>query len=633
VRKPVLDAKRLNGEEAQRLVQNMGPSFSIVESFPGSVPVFSGVPYLIVRGATPSGTISYYDGIPLPSLFHLALGPSVVEPHFVGPVRFYPGVAPARYGPRSGGVVLQGGPDASALSRDARMLELRLLDSSGFINKRLEDGSLSIAWRFGNPGLILGALSLDATLSYYSYQLRYETGLSDRTRLLVSLLGTGDALGDRSAPEDDISLSTHRLFARLTHRAGAAEFGSQLVLGSDDSTLGAELSGRALTVSPSVYAQWRRKRNWLRVGAEMSAALARLKRGQAPPNPPAESTRDNRITLDPEDFLDGQPFSSVPTRNLFDLYAELHFEPLTDLQLDLGLRGDLWLAGSHSDVALGPSLAARYRVSRWLELHGAIGLTNRPRTSPLPIPGLDNVALDAGVERSVQSEAGAELQFGRELSIDLTAFYHRYIDVVYLELILDCQGNTDPGAAQALLTRQDPVASICRRSGLPTASGESHGLEVFLKRDLTKDLSGFLSYMLSFATSTARDGTDFTPQSDVRHVINAVLRYDLGAGFALGLRFHFRTGKMAVNTIYDLSSERFERVEYRLPGFLRADAHASYAWRVPFGRMEASLGIQNFTFSREAINRDCYALMREVQCQVDYQPYIVLPNAGLRAEF
>ena len=43
-------------------------------------------PYLIVRGATPAGSLSYYDGIPVPSLFHLALGPSVVDPgHWISP--------------------------------------------------------------------------------------------------------------------------------------------------------------------------------------------------------------------------------------------------------------------------------------------------------------------------------------------------------------------------------------------------------------------------------------------------------------------------------------------------------------------------------------------------------------------
>ena len=35
--------------------------------------------------------------------------------------------------------------DPEVLRSDARMLELRLLDTSGFINRKLDDGSVSIA--------------------------------------------------------------------------------------------------------------------------------------------------------------------------------------------------------------------------------------------------------------------------------------------------------------------------------------------------------------------------------------------------------------------------------------------------------------------------------------------------------
>lgn len=632
VREAAPDGKRLSNEEAARLSHSMGPSFSIVESLPGSVPVFSGVPYMIVRGATPSGTTSFYDGVPLPSLFHLALGPSLIEPFLMGPVQYYPGVAPARYGPRSGGVIFQEPAEASWMRTDTRLLEVRLLDSTGLINRKLEDGTVSAAWRYGNPGLMLGLLGLDATLSYYNYQVRYETGLSDRTRLLLTVLGSGDQLGERSAPQDDISLASHRFLARLTHRMGAVQFGSELMVGYDDSTLGTELSGSGLRVDPDLYLRWRQGSTWLRAGVHMSASAVQLRHGLTGPVEPTRGDRDNRINLDPEDFLDGQPYRSVPIRNVSAAYTELHFEPLRDLRFDLGARGDLFLSGSQADAAFSPSLSARYRLAPTIDLHGGIGLAHRPHTSPLPIPGLNDVALDGGVEGVIQTEAGAELQFGRELKVDITGFYHRYLDVVYLELILDCQGNTDPNAAQAILTRED-LASICRGRGLPTANGESHGVELFVKRDLTRDLSGLLSYTLGFASATARDGTHFTPQSDVRHLFNTVLQYKLGAGFTLGLRGMFRTGKMAVNTIFDQGTQLVERVEFRLPSFVRADIYATYAFRTSFARMEASLGFQNFTFSREAINRDCFAVNRDVQCRVDYQPYIVLPNAGLRAEF
>jgi TonB dependent receptor len=626
-------ATQFSASETQAVQHSMGPAFSIAESLPGVVPVFSGVPYLIIRGATPAGSLTYYDGVEIPSLFHLALGPGVIDTRLQGDVHFHAGAAPARYGAHIGGVIDQDGPDTDTLRTPVRSVQLSLLDVSGFVNVPTPDGGLSLSWRYGNAGAVLGALGLNATLSYFDYQLRYATVLDAHTRLLVLALGAGDQLGDRDAPADDIVLSFHRLLTRLTYRVNDLEFGAQLMFGADLSTLGQQISGQALRGVPSLYAQWRKGTSSLRVGTELSSALAKLTRGSEMTSSTAQSFRTSRLTLDPEDFLDGQPFSAVPTRTLASTYAELHLEPGLHLQLDLGLRAELWLAGSHADAALSPSLFVRQRATDWLELHAAAALVHKPRTSPLPIPGLNDVALDAGVESALQSEVGASVRLDPSTLFEANLFYHRYMDVVYLELILDCQGNTDPSAAQALLTQRNPLSSICRRSGLPTADGESHGLELFLKRDLTDRLSGFLSYTFAFANATAHDGTRFTPEADVRHLLNAVLQYDFHNGFSLGLRVQYRTGKMAVNTIFDVAADQFTRLEYRLPGFLRADVHASYGWPVSFGRLEATVGVQNATFSREATNRNCFSQLDQVVCQVDYQPYIVLPNVSLRADF
>ena len=625
----------------------MGPSFSITESLPGVVPVFSGVPYLLVRGATPAGSLFYYDGIEVPTLFHVALGPSIVDPHLLGAMHFYAGAALPRYGAHIGGVSSYAATDPESLRVTRREVELSLLDTSGRLNLPLQDGAFSISWRLGNPGLMLAALrvalandDLDATLSYYDYQVRYESRIAEHTRVLLLALGANDQLGERTAPQDDIKLTFHRLQARITHQIRDVEFGARLLLGSDASTLGQELRGTALRAAPGLFMQWQRNNARLRVGADMSTAVAQLSRGPSDSSMPSAPTRDNRITLDPQDFLDGQPFTSVPGRSLNAVYSEFELRVLQNLELQLGLRGDLWLSGSAHDAALSPQFALRYRALHWLELHSAFAFPHNPRTSPIPLPGLNDIALDHGVQGALQAEAGVTVHVTDDTQVDVTGFYHRYLDVVYFELILDCQGNTNPSAAQAVLTRQDPRTSICRRSGLPTADGDAAGMELLLKRALTRDLSGFLSYTLTFANATAVDGTRFSPQSDVRHTLNAVLSYEIGGGFAVGIRVHYRSGKPAVNTVYDLSTDEFTHLRARLPGFFRLDLRATYRWLASFGQMEASIGMQNVTASHEATNRDCVPVQSNdsspvttVQCSVDYQPFIVLPNIGLKASF
>ncbi len=634
VREEAVQPTQPKEAETAALSEDLGTSFSLAESLPGSLPVFSGVPYLIVRGATPSGTATYYDGVLIPSLFHIALGPAVVDPNLLGKVTFHAGVPPARYGRNIGGALVADAPRALRAERPRRVLELTLLDASGYLY--VPEIRTAVAWRVGDPGLLMQALGLDATLNYYDYQVRHEATLGAGTELVLLALGAGDELGDRTAPEDDIALDFHRVLARITRRVGDTTIGTQLVLGYDHSLLGEELDGEGLRAAPSVFVEHAFTRARFRAGADYLATHVSLTRRPGRESEESEFDRSNNFTLDPQDFLDGQPFASLPARGTGGVFAELEAEVLPRLTLSAGVRGDVWLTGSHSELAASPSGRVRFILTPGLELFSAIGVGASVRGSPVPLPSLSDVSIDAGLSRALQFEAGASWQALSDLQLQAAYFRHRYDEVVYLELILDCPGNTDPNAAQTVLMG---TGSICRGTGLPTADGVAQGLELYVKRDLTARLAGFASYTLSFAEAQARDGTRFTPQSDVRHMINAVLRFDLGAGFALGARLHFRSGKMAVNTLYDEPSAQFTRSEARLPGFFRADVRGSYSWRTSFGRLEASVGVQNVTASSEPTNRDCFldtsmglAPPLPIVCNVDYQRAILLPNLGLRAE-
>ena len=69
--------RRMEEEELRDMPGAFGDPYRTVTSMPSMVPVLSGVPYVYVRGAPPGGTRYYYDDIPMPGLFHVALGPAV----------------------------------------------------------------------------------------------------------------------------------------------------------------------------------------------------------------------------------------------------------------------------------------------------------------------------------------------------------------------------------------------------------------------------------------------------------------------------------------------------------------------------------------------------------------------------
>src|SRR5688572_27700537 len=75
VREP--SSTSLQREELRSLPGAFGDPFRALEALPGSAPLQSGTPYVILRGAPPGNTATLIDGIPVPLLFHLAIGPAV----------------------------------------------------------------------------------------------------------------------------------------------------------------------------------------------------------------------------------------------------------------------------------------------------------------------------------------------------------------------------------------------------------------------------------------------------------------------------------------------------------------------------------------------------------------------------
>ena len=181
---------RVPAEEARDAPGTIGDPLRVLDAMPGVVPIASGLPYGYVRGAPPASVGYAYDDIQLPELYHFALGPSVIHPRMLGPLHFYPGVPPARFGRRLGGELAVDGPPETV--DPTGELELRLLDVNGFLQVPAAGGSFSFAGRYGYPGPLLRAISPDTALDYWDYQTRLDLPLSSSARFQVVGLGSFD---------------------------------------------------------------------------------------------------------------------------------------------------------------------------------------------------------------------------------------------------------------------------------------------------------------------------------------------------------------------------------------------------------------------------------------------------------
>ena len=154
----------LRGKEIQEVPGTFGDPFRVIQALPGVASVVSLLPFPVVRGASPSSTGFLIDGTPIPMLFHLLAGPSVINPDFIDEIQFYPGGAPAPYGGYTAGIV--DGLTARGDGKPLVDLDANLLEVGGLVREPIKaiDATVTAAARYGFPGLLLSLATNQASL-------------------------------------------------------------------------------------------------------------------------------------------------------------------------------------------------------------------------------------------------------------------------------------------------------------------------------------------------------------------------------------------------------------------------------------------------------------------------------------
>ncbi len=623
IQRPEPTAHIVSLEQLRELPGAFGDPYRVIDALPGVVPVMTGMPYVYVRGAPPAATAYYYDDIVMPALFHLGLGPAVVHPAMVGDIDFYPGVAPARYGRKTGGVVTGKGALRPLKEGLHGELELRLVDAQVYLAKPFaRGGRIEVAGRYGYPGPAIKLFESSAVVQYWDYQLRSIVPLSSRTEASLVVLGSFDFIGSRSNGrlKRQLELQFHRLEARVEQRRDNLTFGGALSAGFERSGLEDTMDITAYRMGPRVWLERNLRSAKLRLGADMTATLGRLENPLSDPDDPTDAFRQNPI------------YRSARHRDVVGAYSELRFPLLDKLEFDLGLRSDMWVTGGDVQWAIEPRGVARYFARDDLTLHIASGLAYQPAVFLIPLPGIADTALDRGLQRAVQSEIGAKLELPASFSLEAKAFWHVYDRMLSFEAIEDgdvtCNVAPIPAPSDGTPpTVQDEI--VCEETeGFARLSAQAFGSEWMLRRDYREALSGWLSYTLSKASARSESGRAFTPNFDVRHVANLILQWRIGPRWRISLRGFAQSGRHAL----DSATSADPRRRKRLPAFYRGDLQISRVWPKRWGELRFSFDWLNFTFRREPLGWDCYEPTGA--CSVSYVEFpVTLPMLGVRGSF
>lgn len=620
-RAPIEGARPIALDRAREIPGTFGDPYRAALLSPGVTPFISLLPFFYLRGAPITGTVYYYDDLALPAIYHVGAGPAVIHPRLVGDIQVIPGIAPARYGRHTGGVVIGSGPPIAA-PRDVELeAELRLLDVNGYVRVPVAGGSIAAAGRFGYPALVLEAIDPTIQLDYGDYAVRADLPTVGDQHFSFVWIGSYDAIDMRMSSariNDQLELAStlqfHRGELRYFSRTSALEVGVALRGGYDASELPEVVRMEAAHFGPRFWLRWSDGAFTLRAGADAIATAGSLE-------------SDDTLVIHNPPF---SYYAESTERAVLGAYAELDWRPFDELTIAGGLRTDAWLAGSLVEGAVDPRLRISVRPVRGVEIHAAAGVARMPAIFLLPLPGLSELPLRDGLQTAIQSEAGVTLsgRGGLGSSRVTTRFYvHHYDGLMFTDL------------TNAVDSEERVVCEngLCRTI-IPDfrAQGLGYGFEVELATDLGPNLWFLFTYTIGETeVAPLGDAVPFIPNYDVRHVFNAVLSWDTGIGFVAGIRGFLRSG-MADGFVWAGEDLALAYYEQRLPWFGRLDASMAYGWDAGWARLRVGIEWMNVLFflGAEPLGIACEDLAEPPPepCEVTYQPALFLPNASFRID-
>ncbi|MEE2786588.1 MAG: TonB-dependent receptor [Myxococcota bacterium] len=593
-----VEAQRISVDrfEASHVAGTMGDPLRVIQTLPGVSTFASFVPFPIVRGAPPGDTGYFIDETPIPMLFHLGIGTSVIHPQLVDQVNFYPGVAPIRYGRYVGGAV-QATTRLSERDVWVADLDMNLFQSGALLSTPLNEGRtrLTIGGRISYTGLLFSLLADNVFLNFWDYNARIDHRLSTGHTLRVAAFGAQDELGEKDDPTNRFFVDFHRLVLRYAIPEGKSRWIAGVDLGTDrldtpasrqqsESVGEANVSGdaeddaeaflREYTIRPLLRWQYDVSDNVaLETGADMEVLPAS--------NSSQGFDEDNPDEASVQDFI-----SSPETRYVFGIYHALTLN-LTRWRLTPSLRLDYYQ--STEKLGLDPRFAGRYAVSDTTAIKGAIGLAHAQQRFFVPIPGFGNIEFNTPLQEAWQATIGVEHQLGDGFSIDASVYgvYRRHL----IKLGFDDEDDDtdavdpdDPTVIESVDTDFDLT--------VPTQDGRAFGLEVLLRKKRTSKVFGWLGYTLQRVER--RGSRSWLPDPlDQTHIVNGVISWRFARDWIWGVRVHYHTGR-----------PRSDDKTQRIPGFFQIDTRLDVLWVKDDYQVNFYLDVINLSLQEEYVFED-----------------------------
>lgn len=574
------DATTLSGPEAKRIPGAFGDPFRAIEALPGVVPLVSGVPYFYVRGSPPGNVGYFLDGIRVPLLFHMGLGPSVIHPAFISEVELSPGPVPS-VGRASAGAVMAGLTEPSGTVRAEG--SIRAVDTGAFVEAPFDEGrgAAMAGGRVSYAGWLFSVAQSSTSLGYWDYAARVVHEPSSGSRISIFGFGAFDYLSEKQEKGDDVRLfdtTFHRVDLRFDQTLDPrTELRYDLILGWDQTGLDVdrEVVDKLLQLKATLLHQATEDVT-LKGGLDFSAD-------------------DFRFDLDRGDDEGFVQFFAPRLDLSLAAWLQAPLRLGSRLSLLPGVRAEVFASSGEVALALDPSIAAELEVTRGVALVHAHGLASQMPSFIVAGPGFRPGLDQGGLQRALHTSGGLVLEperWGETGPTKPAVWTVKAIGYRVGFIDLNDALGTSPLSGEGF---PDGFGDFDQRY-----LGTSTGLELSVRRRLTEGFGMIAAYTLGKSDRFA--GTRRLPSGfDRTHVASAAFSYDFGAGFGGGLRNLFYTGTPLIKdrgTILVVSD--------RLAPFYRLDWRFEKKWRLgPRGFITVVAEVANTFLAKEQIGESC----------------------------
>ena len=640
-RVPQVTARTLSREEIATLPGSQGDPLRALQNLPGVARTPGGLGLLVLRGASPNQSLVFVGEHPVPRAFHVLSLASVVPADAIERIEFVPGNFDSRYGNATGGVVMieprrgrRDGVHGFAkvdLTAAGAMVE-------GALGKR--GGSFIVGGQRGYvDGVLLAAQKLlgeqDFLLPrYYDYQAMLEHPLPGGASISARVLGSGDRIRLRrdGEPAFDFRSDWHRADVVYRRRSGPW----RLMVSP---AFRYEIGER--NVPPQASEQHRRD---FVTSFRAEAVRDLSQRFMLVFGTDLQVDAFSARTILPADSgVPGETMAQEAkgTETWVGTYATAHLR-LGSLLLTPGVRASGFVVGSATAFSVDPRVNARIEVGERWNVRLAVGAYSRPSVRRYAadgrlVPGgarlgTDNLILPgffANFEPLVTFEPLEDtLRVARALQASATV-QHDFLAGYTAELTGFWREQNDGQPPQVL------------GQVLPETHTRNYGLELLLRKPLTRRLYGWVAYTLmrSQLFTLARGdqpGQRFTADFDQRHNLAVIASYKLPNNWQIGGRFRLVSGTPYTPILGALQyAGSYLQIQgpynsARFPPFHQLDLRVDKRWILRRASVTAYLDVQN-VYNRT--NVEAYIYNYDFSSAAGGVGLPIFPSLGLRVDF